>query len=268
MLGDLHRRPAGPRAAFRHGRTPGGRDPRRSRSITGTGVILDLDSGEQFRYRNSRRLGFIRVVTRNEFADLAWRLGPDPLEAPARYLGRSAARRDGADQGAAARPVVPRRRRQHLRGRSAARRRASTRPAPGSSLTPRRGRAPAQSAPQHPAARRQAHAGATRASRCSAVASTTRSRQLGAPAHRRWLSSVSAAVLMHDEESAEPDRAPFYSARRSCAATRVRGALCGSPASSERVRHDGAASRTSPGRRRTGDRHLRRAVPPFASPPA
>ena len=49
-------------------------------------VVLDLDSGEQFRYRNSRRLGFVRVVTRNELADIAWRLGPDPLEVPATYL--------------------------------------------------------------------------------------------------------------------------------------------------------------------------------------
>lgn len=49
-------------------------------------VLLDLDSGAQFRYRNSRRLGFVRVVTRNELADLAWRLGPDPLEAPVGYL--------------------------------------------------------------------------------------------------------------------------------------------------------------------------------------
>lgn len=49
-------------------------------------LTLDLDSGAQFRYRNSRRLGFIRVVTRNELADMAWRLGPDPLEAPASYL--------------------------------------------------------------------------------------------------------------------------------------------------------------------------------------
>ena len=59
-------------------------------------MLLDLDSGAQFRYRNSRRLGFIRVLTRNELADLAWRLGPDPLEAPAQYLiealvGRQAA---------------------------------------------------------------------------------------------------------------------------------------------------------------------------------
>ncbi len=59
-------------------------------------VLLDLDSGAQFRYRNSRRLGFVRVITRNELADLAWRLGPDPLEAPASYLvdaleGREAA---------------------------------------------------------------------------------------------------------------------------------------------------------------------------------
>ncbi len=52
-------------------------------------LILDLDSGEQFRYRNSRRLGFIRVVTRNEFADIAWRLGPDPLEAPSSYLAEA-----------------------------------------------------------------------------------------------------------------------------------------------------------------------------------
>jgi formamidopyrimidine-DNA glycosylase len=50
-------------------------------------VLLNLDSGAQFRYRNGRRLGFIRVVTRNELADMAWRLGPDPLEVPASYLG-------------------------------------------------------------------------------------------------------------------------------------------------------------------------------------
>ena len=49
-------------------------------------MVLDLDSGEQFRYRNSRRLGFVRVVTRNELADIAWRLGPDPLEVPPTYL--------------------------------------------------------------------------------------------------------------------------------------------------------------------------------------
>lgn len=49
-------------------------------------AVLDLDSGEQFRYRNSRRLGFVRVVTRNELADIAWRLGPDPFEVPASYL--------------------------------------------------------------------------------------------------------------------------------------------------------------------------------------
>jgi formamidopyrimidine-DNA glycosylase len=49
-------------------------------------VLLNLDSGAQFRYRNSRRLGFVRVVTRNELADIAWRLGPDPLEIPASYL--------------------------------------------------------------------------------------------------------------------------------------------------------------------------------------
>jgi formamidopyrimidine-DNA glycosylase len=49
-------------------------------------VLLNLDSGAQFRYRNSRRLGFVRVVTRNELADMAWRLGPDPLEVPATYL--------------------------------------------------------------------------------------------------------------------------------------------------------------------------------------
>ena len=52
-------------------------------------LVLDLDTGEQFRYRNSRRLGFIRVVSRNDFADIAWRLGPDPLEAPASYLAEA-----------------------------------------------------------------------------------------------------------------------------------------------------------------------------------
>jgi formamidopyrimidine-DNA glycosylase len=57
-------------------------------------VILDLDSGDQFRFRNTRRLGFVRVVTRNEFADMAWRLGPDPLEAPLSYLVESLAIRE------------------------------------------------------------------------------------------------------------------------------------------------------------------------------
>jgi formamidopyrimidine-DNA glycosylase len=57
-------------------------------------LLLDLDSGAQFRYRNSRRLGFIRVVTRNGLADLAWRLGPDPLEAPASYLVQALEGRD------------------------------------------------------------------------------------------------------------------------------------------------------------------------------
>lgn len=57
-------------------------------------VVLDLESGTQFRYRNSRRLGFVRVVTRNEMADLAWRLGPDPLEAPPTYLVEALRRRD------------------------------------------------------------------------------------------------------------------------------------------------------------------------------
>jgi formamidopyrimidine-DNA glycosylase len=59
-------------------------------------LILDLDSGEQFRYRNSRRLGFIKVVTRNEFADIAWRLGPDPLETDVGYLKDALPARDGA----------------------------------------------------------------------------------------------------------------------------------------------------------------------------
>lgn len=59
-------------------------------------LILDLDSGEQFRYRNARRLGFIKVVTRNEFADMAWRLGPDPLESDAAYLTEALSGRDGA----------------------------------------------------------------------------------------------------------------------------------------------------------------------------
>jgi formamidopyrimidine-DNA glycosylase len=57
-------------------------------------VVLDLDSGAEFRYRNSRRLGFVRVVTRNEMADLAWRLGPDPLEAPTSYLVEALGTRD------------------------------------------------------------------------------------------------------------------------------------------------------------------------------
>jgi len=56
-------------------------------------VLLNLDSGEQFRYRNSRRLGYVRVVSRNELADMAWRLGPDPFEAPASYLADTLAYR-------------------------------------------------------------------------------------------------------------------------------------------------------------------------------
>ncbi len=49
-------------------------------------VVLDLDSGEQFRYRNSRRLGYVKVLTRGEMADMAWRFGPDPVESPVSYL--------------------------------------------------------------------------------------------------------------------------------------------------------------------------------------
>jgi formamidopyrimidine-DNA glycosylase len=59
-------------------------------------VILDLDDATQFRYRNSRRLGSVRVVTRNEIADIAWRLGPDALEAPVAYLREALATRDAA----------------------------------------------------------------------------------------------------------------------------------------------------------------------------
>jgi formamidopyrimidine-DNA glycosylase len=59
-------------------------------------VLLDLDSGKQFRYRNSRRLGYVKVVTRNEIADMAWSFGPDALEAPAGYLVDALARRDAA----------------------------------------------------------------------------------------------------------------------------------------------------------------------------
>lgn len=57
-------------------------------------VLLDLDSGEQFRYRNSRRLGFVKVLTKSEMADVAWRLGPDPLESPPSYLIEALAARD------------------------------------------------------------------------------------------------------------------------------------------------------------------------------
>jgi len=59
-------------------------------------VILDLDSGRQFRYRNSRRLGYVKVVTRNEAADMAWAFGPDALEVPARYLVDTLGKRDAA----------------------------------------------------------------------------------------------------------------------------------------------------------------------------
>lgn len=57
-------------------------------------VLVDLDSGAQFRYRNGRRLGYVRVVTRNELADMAWRLGPDPLDVPASYLADALAGRE------------------------------------------------------------------------------------------------------------------------------------------------------------------------------
>jgi formamidopyrimidine-DNA glycosylase len=57
-------------------------------------LLLDLDTGEQFRYRNSRRLGFVKVLTRNEMADVAWRLGPDPLESPPSYMVDALAGRD------------------------------------------------------------------------------------------------------------------------------------------------------------------------------
>ncbi len=49
-------------------------------------LVLRLAGAGELRYRNSRRLGFIRVLPRSELTDLLWGLGPDPLEAPADYL--------------------------------------------------------------------------------------------------------------------------------------------------------------------------------------
>lgn len=49
-------------------------------------MVLDLDSGTQLRYRNMRRLGFIKLVERSRVSDLLWGLGPDPLEIPASWL--------------------------------------------------------------------------------------------------------------------------------------------------------------------------------------
>jgi formamidopyrimidine-DNA glycosylase len=57
-------------------------------------VVLDLDSGQQFRYRNSRRLGYVKVLTRAEMADMAWRFGPDPVESPSSYLVEALATRE------------------------------------------------------------------------------------------------------------------------------------------------------------------------------
>jgi formamidopyrimidine-DNA glycosylase len=56
-------------------------------------VVLDLDDGTSVRYRNMRRLGFVRLVSRSDLADLLWGMGPDALEAPGRWFGETLARR-------------------------------------------------------------------------------------------------------------------------------------------------------------------------------
>lgn len=56
-------------------------------------LLLTLDHGMQIRYRNMRRLGFIRLPRATEVPDLLWPLGPDPLEAPESYVRESLARR-------------------------------------------------------------------------------------------------------------------------------------------------------------------------------
>lgn len=59
-------------------------------------LLLELDDGTVYRYRNQRRLGFIRIVARSEVQDLTWGLGPEPLEAPASWYVETLARRRGA----------------------------------------------------------------------------------------------------------------------------------------------------------------------------
>jgi formamidopyrimidine-DNA glycosylase len=58
-------------------------------------LLLELDDATVFRYRNQRRLGFIRMVARSEVQDLSWGLGPDPLEAPASWYVETLGRRRG-----------------------------------------------------------------------------------------------------------------------------------------------------------------------------
>jgi formamidopyrimidine-DNA glycosylase len=58
-------------------------------------AVLHLDDGTQFHYRNARRLGSLRVVTRTDVPDLLWRYGPEPLEAPLAWFREALATRRG-----------------------------------------------------------------------------------------------------------------------------------------------------------------------------
>ena len=58
-------------------------------------LLLELDDGTVYRYRNQRRLGFIRMVARSAVQDLSWGLGPEPLEAPGSWFVETLGRRRG-----------------------------------------------------------------------------------------------------------------------------------------------------------------------------
>ena len=126
-------RPGGhtrPRAAFRHDGTPDRREHRRSASTTGTASCSTSTPASSS--ATATAAGSASSASSRATRWPTWRggFGPDPARsAGAAISSRRSPAREAADQGAAARPVVPRRRRQHLRGRSAARRRDPTRPA-------------------------------------------------------------------------------------------------------------------------------------------
>ncbi|HVL79984.1 MAG TPA: DNA-formamidopyrimidine glycosylase family protein, partial [Actinomycetota bacterium] len=58
-------------------------------------LVLDLEDGTSFRYRNQRRLGSIRMIGRADVNDLSWGLGPDALEAPRGWYEDTLPRRRG-----------------------------------------------------------------------------------------------------------------------------------------------------------------------------
>ncbi|HVE92273.1 MAG TPA: DNA-formamidopyrimidine glycosylase family protein [Actinomycetota bacterium] len=62
-------------------------------------LVFEFDDSTQLRYRNQRRLGYIRLSPRALVTDLLWGLGPEPLEAPAAWFAETLSRRRGPVKG-------------------------------------------------------------------------------------------------------------------------------------------------------------------------